>query len=191
MLSPLNNALLFLIQTLFGFYLFAVLLRILLQWVHADYYNPLSQFVIKLTDVLVLPLRNKIPNYAGLDIASVTVLLALTWLKLLLIVGLQTHGIPSLFGLIVWGLGDILSQIVSLYTILIFGSVILSWINNPAIYPLVAVVSSLCDPFMKPLRRIIKPIGVFDLTPWAALIGLQLVSILMVQPLVSIGMQMA
>ena len=72
----LANPLVFLIQTLLGLYAAIVALRFLLQWVRADFYNPMSQFIVRVTTPVLRPLRRFVPSYAGLDLAS----LVLAWL---------------------------------------------------------------------------------------------------------------
>ncbi|MEZ5584210.1 MAG: YggT family protein [Candidatus Competibacteraceae bacterium] len=79
------TAALFLIQTLFGFYILAVLLRFLLQWVRADFYNPLVQFLVKLTNPPLIPLRRIIPGFMGLDMAAVVLMIGLKIDELLLV----------------------------------------------------------------------------------------------------------
>ncbi|MHB8255141.1 MAG: YggT family protein, partial [Acidiferrobacter sp.] len=69
-MSYLSQALAFLIDTLFGMYIVLVLLRFLLQLTHADFYNPFSQFIVRVTNAPLLPLRRLIPGYFGIDFAS-------------------------------------------------------------------------------------------------------------------------
>ena len=80
-----GNAATFLISTLFSFYILLVLLRMLLGWVRADFYNPISQFLVKATNPPLIPLRRFIPGYGGVDLAAVVLLIALQALELLLI----------------------------------------------------------------------------------------------------------
>ena len=76
-MSAVYAILIYLIQTLLSLYLIAMLLRFLLQLVRADFYNPISQFIVKVTNPLVVPVRKLIPGYAGLDIASLVLALLL------------------------------------------------------------------------------------------------------------------
>lgn len=179
-MNPLMHALVFLIQTVFGFYLSLILLRLLLQWIRADFYNPLSQFIIKLTKPVIVPLRRAIPSYRNLDLASVVALFLLTALKLILLVlfGGYRFGPVGLLFLIV---ADILSLMVSLYFFLFIGQFILSWINpHNMIYD---TISRLTDPILIPIRRLVPPIAGFDLSIMVAMIALQLANILFIEPL--------
>ena len=78
-----SNAGVFLASTLFGLYILAVMLRFLLQTVRADFYNPLVQVLVKITDPLLVPLRRLIPGMFGLDMAAVALLLVLQGVELM------------------------------------------------------------------------------------------------------------
>jgi len=89
------TALAFLVQTVFGFYILAVILRFLLQWVRADFYNPLVQFLVRITNPLLVPLRRIIPGYRGLDLAAVVLAFALQAVEMLLITLLLSQPIGA------------------------------------------------------------------------------------------------
>lgn len=80
------TATIFPVQTVFGFYILAVMLRFLLQCVRADFYNPLVQFLVRITNLPLLPLRRIIPCYRGLDLASVLLAFALQLVEAMLII---------------------------------------------------------------------------------------------------------
>src|SRR5690606_16383215 len=90
-------------------YIMTFMLRFILQLVRADYFNPLSQFVVKVTNPLVVPLRRIIPGFLGIDWATLIVLTLLTCAKLLLLFFILFNKLPNALGLLVWSLGDILS----------------------------------------------------------------------------------
>ena len=75
------QAIVFLLNALFDIYLMVVLLRIWLQWARADFYNPLSQFVVKATHPILAPMRRVIPSLGGLDLAAVLLALIVASLK--------------------------------------------------------------------------------------------------------------
>ena len=76
-MNALNEIVGYLLQTLLSLYLIAMLLRFLLQVVRADFYNPISQFLVKITNPVVVPLRRVIPGFGGIDIASLLLALLL------------------------------------------------------------------------------------------------------------------
>jgi len=82
------NPLVFLIDILLHLYITALMLRIILQWVRADFYNPVSQFIIKITNPVVKPMRKIIPGLWGIDLATLIIVLILSSIKTLVVYGL-------------------------------------------------------------------------------------------------------
>lgn len=178
----------FLIQFVFGLYILAVLLRFLLQMVRADFYNPISQFLVVLTNPPLRPLRRLIPGLWGIDLASVLLLLLLTGLQWLLIFLLTTHTYPSLVGLAVYSLADLLKLTLYVFYGALFIRIIMSWINpytqqNPALN----LVVRLTEPLMRPARRLLPATGGIDFSPLLIFLALGLMQILFLQPLLQFG----
>lgn len=184
--SYAGNAGTFLIQTLFGLYAGAVMLRLLLAMVRADFYNPVSQFLVKVTNPPLLPLRRLIPGFMGIDMAGVVLLIALEATKLLLIGAIQGFGIPPL-GLAVLTLAEILALLLNIYFFTILVQVILSWVSPGGHNPAVALLYSLNEPLLGRARRILPPMSGFDLSPILVLIGLQLLEFLLIAPIRDLG----
>ena len=184
--SYAGNAGIFLIQTLFGLYAGAVMLRLLLAMVRADFYTPVSQFLVKVTNPPLLPLRRVIPGFMGIDMASVVLLIALEATKLLLIGAVQGFGIPPL-GLAVLTLAEILALLLNIYFFTILVQVILSWVSPGGHNPAVALLYSLNEPLLGRARRILPPMSGFDLSPILVLIGLQLLEFLLIAPIHDLG----
>ncbi|MEM6640233.1 MAG: YggT family protein [Pseudomonadota bacterium] len=155
------------------------LLRFFLQLTRASFYNPVSKAVVSFTNPLVMPLRKVIPGWGGVDNAS---LLAAYLAQIGVIVatyallgGLQRFSIVSL---LIQGLLSLILAAISLYTILIFFSVLLSWFNRDPGNPLAMVIGSLTEPVLRPARRLIPPIAGLDLSPLIVLVALQVLNIL-------------
>ena len=186
----LGNAGIFLIKTLFGLFILAVLLRLLLQWVRADFYNPLAQFIVKVTNPALRPLRRFIPGYAGIDFAALALAFMLQWIELMIIgaIGGRTLTIPGLLLLSV-------AEIATILTYIFIGSIviqaIISWVNPASYNPVTAILYRLNEPMLGPARRLMPPIGGVDLSPLAVLIILQLVLLLIVAPLSDVGWSLA
>jgi YggT family protein len=191
MINPLDNAGLFLVQTLFDLYIFVVMLRIVLQWVNADFRNPLFETVAKFTNAPLKPIRRIIPVIHGIDFAAIFLLLALEVIKLSLLVWLQVGGIPRFSGLVVLAFAELLNQLINIFFYAIIGSAILSWVSPLSQGPLVEVLWRLTEPLMRPVRRFIPPVGGFDITPIPVLLVLKLITIVIVQPLMQIGITLA
>jgi YggT family protein len=182
-----GNAAVFLIQTAFGLYILAVLLRFLLQWVRADFYNPVSQFLVKMTTPLLRPLRRVIPGFGGIDFASVVLMLALQIIELVLVT--QLLGQPSSAGgLMVLAVAELLSLLIKVFLFSILIQVILSWVRPGDYSPVSMLLYQLNEPLLAPARRIIPAISGLDLSPVLVLVLLQLSLMLLVAPLQDFGM---
>jgi YggT family protein len=185
--SYLAEAAIFLIGILLGLYLIAILLRFLLQHTRADYYNPVSQLLVKVTNPLLLPMRRFMPGYLGIDWSSILLLFIVQGLELGLIALLRTGHIPGLAGFAVLIFAHILKLTVYVYLFLIIIQVVLSWVNPGAYNPVTLLMYQLTEPLLRPARRAIPPAGGFDWSPIVVLICLQLILILLVAPLQDLG----
>ena len=180
--SYLTNPLVFLIQTLFGVYILAVLLRFLLQTVRADFYNPISQFLVKATNPPLKILRRFIPGFGGIDIASLVLVWALQALELLLVLTV-TSGTVSLIGPLLWAIPNLVELVINIYLFAILIQVILSWVSPGNYNPASALIYSLTAPILRPAQRILPPMGGLDLSPMLVMIGLVLLKMLLMPPL--------
>jgi YggT family protein len=189
MSAPIQNALLFLITTLFDLYIFVLIVRLVLAWVRADYRNPLSQMFIKLTQPLVAPLRRIIPNYKNLELATLVLVIVLELCKFFL-VALLVKTLPAFAGVFVLSFADALRSLVNLFFYAILIQAVMSWVNQ-GYSPVSDLLAKITAPIMRPFHRIIPPIGGIDVSPIAAMVTLQLIIILAVGPLFSLGQVMA
>ncbi len=180
----------FLIQTLFGLYILAIMLRFLLQWVRADFYNPVSQFLVKVTNPPLKPLRRLIPGFWGIDLAAVVLMLLLQMLELFL-VGVVVGQSFRPLGVLVMSAGELLSLAIYVFMVAIIIQIILSWIQPGAYNPVTGLINRLSEPLLAPARRLIPPISGLDLSPLAVLILLQLSLILLVSPIRDLGRMLA
>lgn len=161
------------VQTVFGIVILTVMLRFLLQVVRADFYNPFSQFLVKFSNPLLLPLRRIIPGLGGIDLASVVLLLALKLLELFLLAALA-GGVPHFGLLLIIAITDLIELVLWIFIIAIFVRVIASWLNPYGGHPLTDLLNSLTEPLLRPARRLIPPIAGMDLSPIAVLLLLQI-----------------
>jgi len=180
----------FLIQTLFGLYILAIMLRFLLQWVRADFYNPVSQFLVKVTNPPLRPLRRFIPGFWGIDLAAVVLMLLLQMLELFL-VGVVVGQSFRPLGVLVMSIGELLSLAIYVFMVAIIIQIVLSWIQPGAYNPVIGLINRLSEPLLAPARRLIPPISGLDLSPLAVLILLQLSLILLVSPIRDLGRMLA
>lgn len=173
----MNNALFFLINTGFNLYLMVVVLRLWLQLARADFYNPFSQFIVKATNPLVLPLRKVIPSLGTLDTATLVLAWLVAVVKMLLIQQLflgQIGIIPALVG----GFIILIKESLSLLFWIVIIRAILSWFSQGR-NPIELVMHQLTEPLLRPIRRVIPPLGGLDLSVLVVLIALQFIQILL------------
>ena len=194
LLSPL----MLIINTLFDLYILLVLLRFLLQWLRADFYNPVSQFVVRVTTPPLRFLRRFIPSLGGQDTASIVLCLVLIYAKFLILRALAIPVVPigsvnapigavSYGGLLVMSIADLVSLALTVFLIAIIIKVILSWVNPGAYNPVIGLVDRLAAPVLKPVQRLIPPVGGLDLSPLFATLALLVVKMLVVPPIVYLG----
>ena len=172
------RALTYLISTLFDFYIMSIILRLILQWVRADFYNPLSQFLVKITNPLLVPCRRVIPSIGKLDTAAVVLAVLLEVLSLVIITSINSLSLawPQLIGL---ALTKLLMAVLWLYFFLILAIVILSWIGQGMRHPIIPLMYQLTDPVLKPIRKVIPAVGGFDLSPLFAIIAIRFLILLL------------
>ena len=159
------NALYFLLSTLGSLFVGLFLLRFLLQQTRADFYNPVSQAVVKITNPLVMPLRKIIPGFGGMDLASLVAAFIVQILTAFIIVLIVSGGqIPGVGALLIRALTQFVNLTLQLYFMMIFLRVILSWVNPDPRNPIVSLLYSLTEPILAPARRLIPPIGGLDIS---------------------------
>ncbi len=162
----------FLIDTSVSLYLFALMLRFLLQWAEADFYNPISQFLVKLTHPPLRYMRRLIPSVRRIDTASLVLMLLLQAVADYLVFALQQITATPLSLLLV-AVGQLLELLYNIlfYSILI--SVVLSWVAPRGYNPAIKLLYDLTEPLLGFFRRLLPPMGGIDLSPLVALIALQ------------------
>lgn len=176
------NAGVFLLNIVFGFYICAVMLRLILQLVRADFYNPLSQAVVKLTNPPLRQLRRYIPAMGRIDTASIVLILLLQLLNTWLITILFGHG-GGLLGLLLFAVSELLAKLVYLYIFALVVQAVASWIAPGAYNPLLGLIDAVTTPLLRPLRRHVPNLAGLDLSPMVAIILLQLTMMLVIAPM--------
>jgi len=171
----LGNAGTFLISVFFGAYILLVMLRFIMQWQRADFYNPMSQFIVKITNPPLIPLRKLIPGFAGLDFAAVLLMLVLQFIELGLIAYISLGHIPNLLGLLIWSLGELINLFLMVYIVGMIILAIVSWVSPQGHSPVLSLVHQIIDPLLFQFRKVIPPMSGLDLSVFFALIVLFLI----------------
>jgi YggT family protein len=172
------DALYFLVDSVLTFAVYAFLLRVLLQLARVDFRNPLAQAVLALTNWLVMPLRRVLPPAGRFDTASFVALLAVQLAATLILFRLRTGALYPFVPLVIESLRRLALATLLLYTILIFIHAALSFVAPGARSPATAILASLCEPVLRPLRQVLPAVGGIDFSPLVAIVGLTALRIL-------------
>ncbi len=180
--SYMTNPIIFLIDTLFSLYILAVLLRFLLQWANAEFYNPISQFLVKITHPPVKFLRRYIPSIGKIDTASVVLVMLLQMSSDFAILALKGLSI-TMGGLVLLSFSQLLSLLINIFIFAVFARAILSWFGQASYNSAASILYSLTEPLLGLCRSLVPVFGGMDLSPLVALIALQLAKMLILPPL--------
>ncbi|MDW6018121.1 YggT family protein [Vibrio plantisponsor] len=173
------NSMSFLISTVFDLYIMVVILRIWLQAARADFYNPFSQFIVKATQPVVAPLRRVIPSVGSVDLATVLFAYVLCVLKFVAMILIASGGAVSFStDFLFLGLLSLIKAAGGLLFWVLLLRAILSWVSQGR-SPIEYVFHQLTEPMLAPIRRILPPMGGFDLSVLVLFIVLQFANFLM------------
>ena len=165
MVSTFSNIGVFILVTLGILYLFAVLLRFMLQLARADFYNPISQGIVKITNPLLRPLRKIVPGFFGLDMASLVLALLVGWVMILGAGFLAGVGMLNPLSALLWSLLGCLMTLIAILFVGMLISIVVSWVAPHSANPALVLLRQLLEPVYAPVRKIIPPLGVIDISP--------------------------
>jgi YggT family protein len=178
----MTDPIIFLIDTLFSLYILAVLLRFLLQWCGADFYNPISQFLVKITHPPLRILRRFVPSIGKIDTSSLVLVLAFQMLAdftILLLKGVTIN----IGALTILSITQLISLLINVFIFAVFARAILSWMNPGTFNAAASILATLTEPLLDICRKVIPDLGGIDLSPLAALLLLQLAKMVFLPPL--------
>tara|TARA_B100001250_G_scaffold411750_2_gene441132 strand:+ start:1318 stop:1944 length:627 start_codon:yes stop_codon:yes gene_type:complete len=183
-MSPMSQVGLLLLNSIGSLILLIIVLRFLLQLVRADFYNPLSQMIVKFTNPMLIPLRRVIPGFGGLDVASLVLAFAAQYLLITLVAMLafKTANLPWLL-MLGWSAVGLLKLMLNIYFWGMIIMVIASWVAPNSYNPALILINQLLEPVTAPIRRIMPDMGGLDLSPLIVLLGIQVVEILLLTPM--------
>lgn len=180
MAGPFTEVALLLINTFVSLYVLIILLRFLLQMARADFYNPVTQFFVKATNPLLVPLRRIIPGLGGIDLSSLVLAWAIQTAGMAIIFTLLYGGqFPPLLYLLGWGVLAIIQTVLNIYLFSIIIIVILSWVAPQSYNPAVLMLNQLTGPLLSKIRKVMPDMGMLDLSPLVALLAIQVIEIFM------------
>ena len=165
MASTFSNIGVFLLATLGILFLFTVLMRFLLQLARADFYNPISQGIVKITNPLLLPLRKVVPGLFGVDMASLVLALIVGALMIIGCGLLAGAGLYNPLSALLWSLIGCTMTVVAIVFVGMLISIIFSWIAPHSGHPVLMLLRQVLEPFYAPVRKVIPPLGMIDISP--------------------------
>lgn len=189
-MHPLIKASTLIIHLVFDAYIVILLMRLMLQKLGASWRNPLSQFIIRLTEKPLKLCRKIAPGVKGFDLSILLFALILQLAEIVLLWALQSGSIPNVVGALVIALSEILSKFVYIYTYAIIINALSSWFPQMQTHPLTHVVYLIVDPVLMRIRRFIPLIAGIDISPIIAILLFTLINILIVMPLLMFGTQL-
>ena len=180
--SYMTDPAIFLIDTLFSLYILAIVLRFLFQWTRADFYNPISQFLVKITHPPLKIIRRFVPSIGKIDTSSIVLALAIQMLADFSILALKGVMV-SITALIILSFSQLLSLLINVFIFAVFARAILSWFDSGNYNSASSLLHSLTEPLLNMCRKAIPDLGGIDLSPLVALVVLQLAKMMILPPL--------
>jgi YggT family protein len=184
--SNFGGAGLLLINTAVNFYLLLMMLRFLLQASRADYFNPISQSVVKATQPVVRPFQGMLKPLMGrFDLATLLSALLIKIVVLVVILQIAGFGMPTLPHLLIAAVATLASAILKIYFFALIIMIILSWVAPQAGHPAALLVMQLVQPIMAPVQRVIPPLGMIDLSPIILFLAINLIDGIVIGQLIA------
>ena len=182
-----SDATIYLANVILGSYGFIIMIRLVLQLVEADFYNPICKAIHSITNPVLKPVRAFLPHFKRIDSASLLMVITFEIIAVWFTLKLKSSMNPSLLGLIVLSLGSTLGEFVRIFTWSIIIQAFLSWIAPDPRNPIVGVLNSITAPILSKARTVLPSTPGVDFSPIIALVALQLTLMLIVNPLQDAG----
>ncbi|MFK8018842.1 MAG: YggT family protein [Pseudomonadales bacterium] len=177
----------FLIRSVLMLFLMLVMIRVLLQVARADFYNPISQAIVKITNPLLLPLRRIVPGFAGIDMAGIVLALLIQFVAIIALFSLNGFGFPPIANMVAWaGLG-LIALILDIYWVTVLVGIVASFVaaHNP--HPALLLLRQFTEPVLAPFRKILPDMGGLDLSPILFFLSLGVCEILLINGAKAVG----
>ena len=185
-MGALNEIVGYLVQTFLSLYLIAMLLRFILQVVRADFYNPICQFLVKVTNPVLVPLRRIIPGVGGIDVSSLLLALVLHALGIQAILALN-----GIVPIILWSILGVVGLLVNIYFFALLAMIILSWVAPASQNPAIHLLFQITEPVMAPFRKLLPSTGGLDFSPILVFILINVIQIVLRHMATAVGLHPA
>ena len=167
----MSGGLIDIIRLVIDLYATVILVRLLLQLVQADFFNPISQTIFKITAPIVEPLHKIFPTFGKFNTAALAAAILVKWSFFIIWFGFQSALPGQLVPLLLVAAVSLIGTLIQIYFYGILIVAISSWIGTTN-HPTVRLVNQVIDPYMKPFRSVIPPIGMIDISPMVAILVL-------------------
>ncbi|OUR60683.1 YggT family protein [Bermanella sp. 47_1433_sub80_T6] len=171
---------LLLVNAVAGFFLFIIVVRFLLQAVRADFYNPISQFVIKATNPLLIPVRKMIPGFGGYDVAALVLLVAVELVAIILSLLIMDYSPLPVTNIAIWALLGGVGLFLKLYFWGILIMIVASWLAPQSQNPALVLLRQIVEPVMKPIRKMLPDMGGLDISPIIVFLAIQVLEVILI-----------
>ena len=190
-MSAVNDISYLLVNTAVGLALIVFLLRLILQLVRADFYNPICQTIVKISNPLVLPLRRVLPPLGRIDSASLLIAFAIQAIGIVVLCRLLFGALPNPAQILLWSVIGLAGAIVNFYFFAVIGSIILSWVAQGSYNPGAQLLYQVTEPVMAPFRKLVPPLGGLDLSPIFVFLAINVIEVLLRHLGASVGLHPA
>ncbi|WP_295873715.1 YggT family protein [uncultured Zhongshania sp.] len=180
-----------LLNTVISLAIVAFLLRMILQLVRADFYNPICQFLVKATNPLVIPLRKIIPSVGKIDTASLLLAFIAQALGITLLLQLYGGGFPNPAQLLIWSVIGLCSAVLNLYFFAIIANIIMSWVAQGGAHPAAQILYQITEPVMAPFRKLLPTMGGLDLSPILVFLCINVLEVILRHVAAGVGLHPA
>lgn len=174
MMDPSAETSIALIRALTTLMMGIVLLRVLLQATRADFYNPISQRIVRLTNPVLQPIRSIVPSRGRIDYAGLLVAVVIQGLMMALMISLLGFSIPSPLLLLAWSGISVLALTINLYFFCLVAMIVLSWVAPSSHHPAIRLAYQVAEPVMAPFRALLPSFGGLDFSPILVFIAINL-----------------
>lgn len=172
-MGTINNIGMEIVAVLFSVLIWVLVLRLLLQAFNADFYNPVSQAVVRFTAFLD-PLRRLLGARGGIDFATVLALLLVQMAQVATLYAMHTGAAPGLAVLLVFSVPELVHTLLNFFFWIIIASVVASWLAQGGQSPVLLLLHSLTEPLLAPARRLLPPLGGLDFSPIIVLLAINI-----------------
>lgn len=170
----MNETVMFILRSVIDIYASLLLIRLLLQLVQANFFNPVCQTIFKVCAPVVEPLSRLLPTIGSFNIAALVAAVLVKWSFYLLMMGFGAVAMGEIFAYLAVAGFELLRTLIEIYFWGIFILVISSWVGTTN-HPTVRLVGQIVEPYMRPFRNLIPPIGMIDISPMVAIFALMLI----------------